>query len=501
MLPSERRLLQGIHDALQGLAREAGAGSQPVLAAVNVALNELILRNDRELFVALYAEGRRLAGDGLALARSKTGAPSPGEVEALLPAVDPSLHFDLIGARIDTLGAALAELVRVLTPFERRDRQVGDYLARIVDWEQKLNAWRIAKPEEAVPAESSSGCFTAEEIAQYLRHRFPARGEPRISGLRRLSGGFSKLTVLFDVDWADGSRQCLVIRAEQPAHLLFLEGARVVNEYHVLKLAHAAGLAVAEPLWLEDDPSRLGARFLVTTRAAGRNIGTAVSVDEKIPQTLLEDMVRHLVSIHRTRVDRDDSCVQQSHLARWRQFRTLTECTAHQVAFWRENVERLELPPSATRVRIFEWLAANVPECEEAPGFVHADYGLHNILVGDDDRVACILDWEGAALGDPAEDFVWFADGLHGHAERGQLLDLYLKAGGRALSEERLRYFDVFRSLKYAVVCPTALTLFERHRSASVAACQLGLLFPYYGSLELNRHIRSAVASSTVPSK
>jgi aminoglycoside phosphotransferase (APT) family kinase protein len=52
-------------------------------------------------------------------------------------------------------------------------------------------------------------------------------------------------------------------------------------------------------------------------------------------------------------------------------------------------------------------LAANTPaesasECHGA--VVHGDYRLDNLLVDDDDRVAAVLDWEMATLGDPLAD-------------------------------------------------------------------------------------------------
>jgi aminoglycoside phosphotransferase (APT) family kinase protein len=490
MLPSELRLLQGIQDALHNLAAGVPDAAKPAFAAIGVALNELLLRNDRGLFVEHYAQGHALLREGTALAHAPASA-----VDAVPAALDSALHFDVLGAQLDALCAALAGLVFAIAAREREVPQAAEWLTRVVDWENALNARRVAPPPP--PPAASASRFTQQAIEHYLQQKHPQRGAPRVSGLKLLAGGFSKLTVLFDVEYAAAPRESLVIRAEQASDLLFLEGARVANEFRVLQLAHAAGIAVAEPLWLEEDTSLFGACFLVTRRAAGRNIGTAISVDEKIPPALLEDMVRQLVRIHRTAIDPADACVRQSHLARWREFPTLGECTAAQVAFWRRNIERLGLPPSATLARILEWLSANVPASREPPGFVHVDYGLHNILVGNDDRVSCILDWEGACLGDPAEDFVWFADGLRGHAERAQLLEMYRKAGGPELPEERLRFFDVFRSLKYAVVCPRALQLFEQHRGASVAACQLGLVFPYFGSLELNRHLAAARAEAT----
>ena len=50
-----------------------------------------------------------------------------------------------------------------------------------------------------------------------------------------------------------------------------------------------------------------------------------------------------------------------------------------------------------------ERLAATVPTAS-APGIVHGDYRLDNCLVDDRDRLAAVIDWEMATLGDPLAD-------------------------------------------------------------------------------------------------
>jgi hypothetical protein len=61
--------------------------------------------------------------------------------------------------------------------------------------------------------------------------------------------------------------------------------------------------------------------------------------------------------------------------------------------------------------------------------------------------------------------------------------------------ESRLRFFDVFTSLKYAVTCSQALALFEKNPAVPISACQLGLLYPYHGTAGLNNHLKAAQAA------
>jgi aminoglycoside phosphotransferase (APT) family kinase protein len=50
-----------------------------------------------------------------------------------------------------------------------------------------------------------------------------------------------------------------------------------------------------------------------------------------------------------------------------------------------------------------ERLAADIP-ASGRPAIVHGDYRLDNAIVGADDRIAAVLDWEMATVGDPLAD-------------------------------------------------------------------------------------------------
>jgi aminoglycoside phosphotransferase (APT) family kinase protein len=62
------------------------------------------------------------------------------------------------------------------------------------------------------------------------------------------------------------------------------------------------------------------------------------------------------------------------------------------------------LPPEGFE-KIFEWLAANVPP-ESGASIVHNDFRLGNVILAPDapGRVAAVLDWELATIGDPLWD-------------------------------------------------------------------------------------------------
>lgn len=52
---------------------------------------------------------------------------------------------------------------------------------------------------------------------------------------------------------------------------------------------------------------------------------------------------------------------------------------------------------------LYEALSQRVP-ADSAPGIVHGDYRLDNVLIGSDDRPAAVIDWELATIGDSLTD-------------------------------------------------------------------------------------------------
>src|SRR6185503_11804329 len=55
----------------------------------------------------------------------------------------------------------------------------------------------------------------------------------------------------------------------------------------------------------------------------------------------------------------------------------------------------------------FEWLSANVPE-ESGDAILHGDFRLGNLMLAPPGRVAAVLDWELATIGDPLLDVGYF---------------------------------------------------------------------------------------------
>jgi aminoglycoside phosphotransferase (APT) family kinase protein len=114
------------------------------------------------------------------------------------------------------------------------------------------------------------------------------------------------------------------------------------------------------------------------------------------------------------------------------------------------------------------WLEAHVPP-ESGATVVHNDYRLGNVIVGADGRVAAVLDWELATIGDPLLDVGYFLASWPvagqplvptaelgsaalepGWPTRAELAARYADASGRDLSG--LRWYTVLALWKLAVL-------------------------------------------------
>src|SRR5947209_7337485 len=111
---------------------------------------------------------------------------------------------------------------------------------------------------------------------------------------------------------------------------------------------------------------------------------------------------------------------------------------------------------------------------------VHGDFRLGNLMV-DGDGLVGVLDWELAHVGDPAEDLGWlcvpswrFGGPLPvaGVGTREELLSAYNAAGGLAVDEPTLRWWEAYGTLRWGVICvrQAAAHLTGAVRSVELAA-------------------------------
>lgn len=110
----------------------------------------------------------------------------------------------------------------------------------------------------------------------------------------------------------------------------------------------------------------------------------------------------------------------------------------------------------------FRWLAEHCPPPPHEMKLVHGDFRNGNLIVGPD-GVRAVLDWEIAHIGDPMEDLGWICTSawrfgrmdkpVGGFGEREDLWAGYEAAGGAPVSRDHARWWEVYGSMRWGVMC------------------------------------------------
>lgn len=287
----------------------------------------------------------------------------------------------------------------------------------------------------------------AESIGEVLVDRGVLSAGGEIEGLRRLSGGASRETWAFGISETKASHHRLrgmILQRERPGGIRSPAG--MSSEAVLLRAAGRAGVPVPEVVATDDGGDELGAPFVITRAVPGETIPRKLLRDPALAEVrsrLAHDCGRILAEIHSVPVDAVAA--------------VLTE--PDQIDQFRDLLDVLGEPHPAFELG-FRWLDRHRPETTPR-ALVHGDFRNGNLIVGPD-GVRAVLDWELAHLGDPVEDLGWFcvrawrfgsAHRAGGFGSAEDLLAGYAAGGGRDVTMDMLRWWEVMGTLKWGVMC------------------------------------------------
>jgi aminoglycoside phosphotransferase (APT) family kinase protein len=208
----------------------------------------------------------------------------------------------------------------------------------------------------------------------------------------RFEGGRSNLTYLI----TDGEQEW-VLRRPPLGHVL-PTAHDMAREYRVLSALHGTDVPVPRPIAFCDDERLLGAPFYVMSKVDGVVVrrgphAAALTADEA--RRCSSALVEALVRIH----ELDYEAVGLAGFGRPSGY------LERQVRRWGQQWERSKTRPLPAVDELLGRLAAAVPQESDA-GVVHGDYRLDNLILAAENpgRVAAVIDWEMATLGDPLAD-------------------------------------------------------------------------------------------------
>jgi aminoglycoside phosphotransferase (APT) family kinase protein len=287
-----------------------------------------------------------------------------------------------------------------------------------------------------------------------------------IERLARESGGASRQTWSFDAVVA-GHRHELILRRDPPT----VKGEQTATlpratEFRVLQAAFRAGVRAPEVLFELTAEDGLGDAYVM--RRIG---GTAIA--RKLLRDPPYEAARPKIAAQLGEIAARLHAVDVS---------TLPPLPVRQPADVIAGL-RGQLDAMGKAQPVFElalsWLDRRKPAPSARPVLVHGDYRTGNYLV-DEGGVTAILDWEGAHLGDPIEDLGWLCvkswrfgavdRPAGGFGSREQLWDAYRRAGGIAVDPARARWWEIFGTVRWGVICHTQAW---RHLSGALKSMEL----------------------------
>jgi len=315
------------------------------------------------------------------------------------------------------------------------------------------------------------------KLESYLREHVPdLRGPMQVL---QFPGGHANLTYCVRF----GERELVVRRP--PLGPVAPRSHDMGREYRVLRGLEGHFAAAPRAYALCEDPSILGATFIVMQRCRGTVPRGEVPADlDRVPDArrrMSWALVDTLAAFHSV----DYAAAGLAKLGNPEGF------ALRQVEGWKgrfDAAKHEELPEFYTH---YEWLLDHLPEARQS-SLVHNDYKFDNTMfeTGNPDRIVAVLDWDMTTLGDPLIDLgtllaYWVqsddpgerAPGLAltaqpGFPTRAELAARY--AERRGIAVETIDWYESFALWKIAVVIQQIYIRYVRGQTQDARFADMG---------------------------
>lgn len=271
----------------------------------------------------------------------------------------------------------------------------------------------------------------------------------RLAGLERLTGGANQQMWLLEVATAEGAQTRLVLRQASLWNTTAENQLALDDEARLLILAGEHQLPVPRVVAILSPEDGLGKGYLMT-HVAG----------ETIPQKILRDeRFRTACSLLPRQCGEVLARIHQLPVAGSAFLRTLT--TRQLVDELYEEYQGYREPRPIFELA-FRWLRENQPVPSGQPALVHGDFRNGNLMINEQ-GLASVLDWELAYIGDPMADLGWLCvpswrfgridQPVGGFGGTEALFDGYEAVSGVRPDPETVRFWEIFGTLKWGVIC------------------------------------------------
>jgi aminoglycoside phosphotransferase (APT) family kinase protein len=275
-----------------------------------------------------------------------------------------------------------------------------------------------------------------------------------VAGARLLAGGAMHDSWGADAVFPD-HREELVVRLSPPARDDALKSRA---EFAVMKAAYEKGVRCPRPMYVGENER--GQTFMLMTRMPGetnpRQLVTSpdlAACRKAFVQQLAEDIATlHTIS----GAGMGDVLRGQDENA---------ECLLVELGRQEIEYQRVRINPHPVIEWAFRWVGRNTEKLKPRTRplhVVHGDLRTGNLMY-DANGLTAILDWEGTHIGEAEEDLSWFLTKVWrfnrrdlaagGVSDRETWVKAYERASGYAIDRDRLRLWEVFQNVRWAVIC------------------------------------------------
>lgn len=318
------------------------------------------------------------------------------------------------------------------------------------------------------------------DLTRWVQSRMPQARNISISDLEKPGMGLSSETYLFNIRWEEsgkGQSKGVVLRAAPRSEKVFPE-YEIGHQFRIMQILADTNVPVATMLWLEEDPSVIGAPFFVMEKLEG-------DVPQDYPSYHGSGMYYEATPEQRAKMWWGSlEAMVNIHKLDWRKMgfdflgvpRDNADAVNRQLAYWDSYLNNwLKDSPGEshpTMEAALEWLKENRYEPARL-ALCWGDARIGNTLYSRPDRdVLAVMDWEMAFIGDPEADLAWFITldkqhskgyglpKLEGTPSDEEVIERYERLTGWKV--QNLFYNEVLATLRYGMTVIAVMKKFRR---------------------------------------
>ena len=307
-----------------------------------------------------------------------------------------------------------------------------------------------------------------ENITRWLGDRLPGADRIDVPPLSAAEGGSSSETLFLNPRITEGGvtrEERWVLRVQATGYQVYQDPS-VERQYRVMDAVDRAGRApLPRMLWLETDPTVLGAPFFVMDRVDGNvpheryhSRGLFAEVGPADREAMWLSGIEAMAAVHATDLDR------VAFLARPELGPTGLD---QEITAWDNYLRWAKVAEHPVLTRARAWLDDHRP-AERPTGLAWGDSRLGNMIFRDNKCVA-VLDWETASLGGAETDLGWWlyfdwwvtegtgVSRLDGIGDGPATVAAWERFAGRPA--QAMEWHEMFGTYRFAIISERAIAL------------------------------------------